>query len=529
MSASRLERATLGMALGTLLSRLTGLARITVAAYVLGFGALADVFNLANTMPNIIHDLVLDGVLSATFVPVFVDLLATRSERDSAESISAVVTLSAVVLAVSTAVFLAIAPVISYVYFGSHPSERDVATELLLLFAPQLLCYGMISLITAMLNSKRRFAAPMYAPILNNVVAIATLLIFDSMAHSATTGTVGLGGARLLLLGGGTTLAVAIQAVALIPGMRRCGLEIRPVWRPRDVAVRTIIRLSGWTFGFVLANQIAVFVVLALAARLEDVQSGAITVYTYGFTFFQLPFGIVAVSVMSALTPDLAERFTRGDLAGMRSRFAMGTRQILGFVVPAAVGYLLLAPSALTLLLHHYAASSGGVDLTASVVALFALGLPGFCTFLLAIRAFQAMRDTRTAFYLYLLENGCNIVAAYLFFEYDRRFGVRGLALSLSIAYTVGAIAAYAVLRHRIGGLQGRSIARSLLRVAVLSLIMAFVVATLDTVVGADHGLGLLLRVLVAVVGGVAVYFGGAGIAGALSAWQTSRRHRHAR
>jgi putative peptidoglycan lipid II flippase len=210
----------------------------------------------------------------------------------------------------------------------------------------------------------------------------------------------------------------------------------------------------------------------------------------------------------------------------MRSRFAMGTRQILGFVVPAAVGYLLLAPSALTLLLHHYAASSGGVDLTASVVALFALGLPGFCTFLLAIRAFQAMRDTRTAFFLYVLENGCNIIAAYLFFEYDRRFGVRGLALSLSIAYTVAAVAAYAVLRHRLGGLQGISIARSLLRVAVLSLIMAFVVATLDTVVGTDHGAGLVLRVVVAVIGGAVVYFGGAGIAGALSAWQTSRRRR---
>ncbi|HEV2362155.1 MAG TPA: lipid II flippase MurJ, partial [Acidimicrobiales bacterium] len=345
----RSGRAAVLMASGTALSRLTGLARLAVAAYALGFGSLADVFNLANTMPNIVHDLVLDGVLSATFVPVFVHELATRDRDEAVESIAAVVTLSAVLLAISTVIFIAIAPLIASLYFGGNGDSQGVATELLVLFAPQLLCYGTISLITALLNTERRFAAPMFVPILNNLIAIATLVVFAHMSHGSATSTHAIGGARLFLLGAGTTIAVAVQALALLPSMIRSRFRLRPVWRPHDPAVRSILRLSGWTFGFVVANQIAMFVVLVLAAKLETLEHGAVSVYTYGFTFFQLPFGIIAVSVMSAISPELTELYSRKDLAGFRSRFGSGTRQILGLIVPSAVGYLILAPSLMTL------------------------------------------------------------------------------------------------------------------------------------------------------------------------------------
>lgn len=519
-------RATVGMAVGTFLSRVSGLARLVVTAIVLGIGPLADVFNLANTMPNIVHDLVLDGVLSATFVPVFVDRLATRAREDAVESISAVVTLSVVVLAGATVAFAVLAPLISTLYFGNVPSERSLATWLLLLFAPQLLAYGAISLITALLNTSRRFAAPMFVPVLNNLVSIAVLAEFGVLARSTTPAFVSHDATLIVLLGGGTTLAVLVQAIALIPSLRRSDLHVRPVWRPRDPAVRTIMALSGWTFGFVLANQVALFVVLALATRLGH---GPVSQYTYAFTFFQLPFGIVAVSVMSAATPDLAERFSLGDIAGMRARFASGTRQILALVVPAAVGYIVLAPSALTLLLRHGVATAPQVQVTAAALVLFALGLPGFCLYLFAVRAFQAMRDTRTAFFLYVVENGCNIALAVVFFETDRPFGVRGLALSLSIAYTVAALVAYVVLRPRLGGIEGRRLLRLMARVAALSLAMAFVVALLDTIVGTSRGVGLLVRVVVSILGGIAVYIGGAGLAGVVTAWQTSRRQRRRR
>lgn len=519
-----LGRATVAMGIGTLLSRLTGLARLVVTAVVLGIGSLADVFNLANTMPNIVHDIVLDGVLSATFVPVFVERLATRSEDEAAESISAVVTISAVVLIGATAVFCALAPLIGTIYFGHSGQQRSLATWLLLLFAPQLLAYGSISLMTAVLNARRRFAAPMFVPILNNLVAILILAEFASIAHDRSVAAVNHNFTLMLLLGGGTTLGVIVQALGLLPSALRCGLRLRPRWDPHDAAVRRILALSGWTFGFVVANQVALAVVLALAARLGH---GPVSEYTYAFTFFQLPFGIVAVSVMSAVTPDLASRFSLGDTAGARERLAAGTRQILGLVVPAAVGYLVLAPSVLALLLRHGAANSGEVKTTAAVLALLALGLPGYCLYLLAIRAYQAMQDTRTAFFLYLLENGINVVVAVLFFQFARGLGARGLALSISIAYTVAAIVAFAMLRARLGGLDGRRTARSAVRVVGLSLIMAVVTAVLDTVVGSPSGSGLLIRVLVSVGGGIVAFVGGAGLAGSAGAWQTARRRQH--
>jgi putative peptidoglycan lipid II flippase len=158
------------------------------------------------------------------------------------------------------------------------------------------------------------------------------------------------------------------------------------------------------------------------------------------------------------------------------------------------------------------------------MLELLALGLPGFCTYLLAILAFQAMRDTRTPFFLYLLENGLNILLA---FGLRSTLGAKGLALSLAIAYTVAAIAALIVLRARIGGLGGFSVGRYVSRTVMCSLVMAFVVALVLAGIGSGQGLGLVVRVFAAVSAGIFTYALAAGLAGTFSGWQTSRR-RHA-
>ena len=218
--------------------------------------------------------------------------------------------------------------------------------------------------------------------------------------------------------------------------MRRTHLQLRPVWRPHDPAIRMIVRLSGWTFGFVLANQIALFVVLALEFH---VGPGAVSAYTYAYAFFQFPFAVVATSIINVASPDLARLRTARRWPELGNRFGGALRQVLALILPATVGYLILARQAVTLLLQHGNEGAGAAHLTASVLALFALGLPGFCVFFLATRTFQAMQDTRSAFVLYVLENGLNILVAVLLY---RPLGVRGLALSYSVAYTIAALAA---------------------------------------------------------------------------------------
>lgn len=527
---SQLDRASLGTAAGTLVSRLSGLVRLVVLAAALGGGGLANGFNLANNTPNMIHDLVLGGILSATFVPVFVDRLATRTKREADESISAVVTMSLTVLLLATALLAVFAPAVVDAYTSgasaATPAARTVAVDLLRWFAPQVLCYGAVSLMSAVLATRDRFAIVGIVPVLNNLVNVGVFIAFAVLAHHlAVDGTVPIGAVQhdqglIALLGLGTTLGVLVQAIALVPSTLRSGVRLRFVWRPHDPALRTIMALSGWTFGFVLANQLAVFVVLALEYHLGG---GSVSAYTYAYQFFVFPFAVVAVSVINVASPDMARAWATGALEAMGDRFATATRQTLALILPATVGYLVLARPAMVLLLQHGAESHRDAELTAQVLALFALGLPGFSVFLLATRAFQAMQDTRTAFVCYALENGTNVLLAFVLY---RPLGVRGLALAYSAAYTLAALVAVAVLRERLGHLGGRALVNAAMRSVLLSLVMAVVVALVSALLGNGSGVTGWAKLLVTVATGGAVYLGGAGAAGSVAAWQNARRQR---
>ncbi len=518
---TNLRRATAGMAAGTAVSRITGLLRVIALAYALGFHHLADAYNLANTTPNMLYDIVLGGVLSATFIPVFVDRLATRSDREAWRAISSIVTLSVVVLAVMTVLFWLLSPEIisAFTALGSTSaahattlaSERSVATTLLRWFVPQIALYGLLALAEALLNSKRRFAAPMWVPIANNLVCIGVLLWFHALVpHFPTLRGVQVNSGELLLLGLGTTLGVALQAGLLLPALRGIGLaRLRWRWDPRHEAVRTVVRLGSWTFGFVVANQVALFVVLTLAVGAPG--TDPVSSYTYAYTFMQLPFAVVAVSIMSAVTPELSERWATGDLAAFRRRLAAGLRATLAAILPAAVGMFLLAKPAVALLLGHGSTTVTGTQVTGSSLALFSLGLPGFCAFLYVIRVLQSMQRPKVAFWLYLVENGLNVALAAALVH---PLGVRGLALSLSIAYSVAAVIGLVVLHRWLGTLGGTRTWGPLRRVGLATAVMGAVVLVVSNISGAQQGIGLLVRVAGSVVVGGAVYAAAATLLG---------------
>jgi putative peptidoglycan lipid II flippase len=490
---ARLARATLGMAAGTLLSRATGFARLFALGYALGVkNPLADSYNLANTTPNIIFDLLIGGVLSGTVVPVFVERLAARTDKEAWDDISAVLTGAGVILVAATALVVVFAPQIIDLFMSGHQvgdlaRERAAASFLLRLFAPQVAFYGLIGLVTAVLNARRRFAAPMFVPIANNLVVIGVLLAVHALYPAPNLVSAAHHPALLILLGVGTTGGVVVQGLLLIPSLLRAAplvphersqarvaaaswwanthdrgdswdrlarmgrlaatqsrRALHWRWAPRNPAVRRILRLSGWTFGFVLTNQVAYFIVLHLAFLSGE---GGITSYTYAYTFFQLPVGIMAVSIMSAIQPELAEHWTRRDREGFRRRASAGLRSVVVAVIPPTVGYIVLAVPISSLVLAHGAGTLAGARATASVLEAFSLGLPGFCAFLFLSSAFQATQDTRTVFFLYLVENGINVLAAFLLEPF---LGAQGLGLALSIAYTGAALLAGPVLARRL-------------------------------------------------------------------------------
>jgi putative peptidoglycan lipid II flippase len=504
----RLGGATAGMAVGTLLSRITGVGRVVALTAALSGGGFADAYNLANTTPNIITDIVIGGVLAATFVPVFVAELTTRVAKEAWEAISAVVTVTVAILVVATVAFFVLAPEIIDLYTSTNHhadvhSQQQVAVFLLRWFVPQLACYGLIALFTALLNTQGKFAAPMFVPIANNLVVIGMLVWFHELVPTPNLATIHAHHAALVLLGVGTTVGVVVQAGLLVPSLLRSDLHIRFRWQPGHEAMRRIARLAGWTFGIVVSNQVALVVVLALAdgARVP----GAVSAYTYAYTFFQLPYGVIAVSVMSAVTPSLSARWAEGDIAAFRHRMIFGLRSILAVIIPSAVGMIILAHPLIDLVLQHGAETSAQASQTAAALAMFALGLPGFCTFLYMVRVLQAMQDTRTAFRIYLVENAVNIVLGVLLVG---SLGVRGLALSVSVAYTVAAVLALSVVSRKDAGLGGHELTTPVTRVLISTVVMAVATVLAVNVSGATTGVALLARVTLAVVVGALAFVG---------------------
>jgi putative peptidoglycan lipid II flippase len=502
------------VAVGTGISRLTGLLRFVALAWALGQTFLADSYNLANTTPNMLYDVVLGGVLAATFIPVFVDHLANRGEEEAFESISAVLTVSIVVLGVTTLAALIAAPYIinALTALDDHAKavdvqrvelERQVATTFLRWFVIQIAAYGLFALGAALLNTRRRFVAVAWAPIINNLVCISILIWFGLWAgHGASLASVEAHRSQLVLLGLGTSLGVVLQGVALVPSLLQADLgRLRWRWNLRDEALRTVARLGGWTFGFVVANQIALFVVILLAGSVAG--PDPVSSYTYAYAFFQLPYGVIAVTVMSVVTPDLAERWSTDQSDAFLRRMTGGLRAILALILPATVGLLLLAKPAVALLLGNGHSTPAQTATTGAALAMFALGLPGFCTYLYFVRVLQAMQRTKVAFFLYLIENGLNIVLAVALVH---PLGVRGLALSLSIAYTVSALLALGVFHQWFGRLAEPETWAPLVRVAIACVPMAVVVLVVSNLSGSTSVIGLLARVIGATVAGAATF-----------------------
>jgi putative peptidoglycan lipid II flippase len=515
-TAEGLVRSTAAMAVGTALSRVTGFLRLAAMAFAVGVAEsrLADAYNVANNIPNIVYELILGGILTSVLVPVFVQQVTTRSREDAGRSAQAVMTVTLVVLTAVTLIGIVAAPWIVRLYTFRVPAGPDraevqqLATLFLRIFVPQIALYGIGAVATGLLNAHRRFAVPMFAPILNNVVVIASFLTFAFMPGPQdlpTPGTISL--AQKLVLAIGTTAGVAAMTFALWPSLRGVGFRWR--WRLewRNEAVRRLLRLSGWVVAYVVLNQVGLLFVIILAGE----QQGGYTAYQAAFIFFQLPYAIFSVSIMTALLPSLSEDWVRGDRSDFRRDLARGLGASAFVVIPAAAGYLALAQPIVRLLLEHGVASAQSTELVSSVLRFFALGLFQFSAFLLFLRAFYAMQDTRTPALVNLFAVAVNTTANFTLFPV---LGVRGLALGHALGYTFAAVAAGVILRRRLAGLEGRTLAGGMAKVLAAAGLTAGAAWGASRLIfealGADTILEQLIQVGAGVMAGLIIFLGAA-------------------
>lgn len=493
-----LVRANVSVALGTALSRVTGLLRIAVLAWAIGISVLSDAYNLANSTPNIIYELLLGGVLSAALVPLF-----TRSiEEDDDDATSALVTVALLALVALTVVAVVTAPLIVRVYKPSGSEGFADTVTLARLILPEIFFYGAMALGSAILNARRRFFAPAWAPILNNVVVIATALTAGLLTRSTATEVLGSDKDTVVVwvLGLGTTLGIVLMTVALVPSLRSSGVRVRflPQWR--HPGVERLVRLSGWTVGYVAANQIALVVVFRFA---EGTGVGRLTAFLYAVAFVQLPHGLLAVSIMTTFGPELARFAVREDDLGFARTASLGLRLTALFIVPASVLYVVLARPLVSLLLERGLLRGSSVTLLADTLSAMAFGLLGYSAYLFVLRSFYSRTDARTPFFLNVFENVAMVVVTALLVD---PYGVRGIGFAWSAAYLAAAVVAVVVLVRRTPRFNVPLLTSSYVRFGLGAVVMAEVTHLVAGWVGSDRGWGALARSVTAGAAGLAAY-----------------------
>ncbi len=512
-SRDGIVRSSAVVAMGTGVSRATGLLRVAALTYALGRTALSDSYNTANVAPNLIYELLVGGVLSATLIPLFIDARA----NDDDETPSVLVTFSFVALVVITiGSLLAVhgaEAIYHHIIVSDHARAGKMTHRLVRLrtlvaladlLVPQILFYGLTTIATAALNSRRIFKAPAFAPVVNNLITTALLVVSARIidSRSSILELRGYHSPTVLLLGLGTTAGVIGMSVVLLGPLRDSLPGLRWHFAPRHRAVRAMARLSGWTVGYVIANQIALGVVVLLANTHGE---GTLTAYTTAFIFFQLPHGLFAVSIMTTHMPELTVAATDGNDAAFQHHFLEGARMMMIVILPAAVGLFLLSKPLIAVLLQRGNFHSLDADVTGRTLAAFAVGLPGFSLYLYALRAFYARKDTRTPFVINAIENTLNVVLAIVLVG----SGSTGLADAYAIAYLVAAILALIRLHRSIGGFgraDARATAGAAARIAIACAAMGAGVWAVTSNVGANHGGGGVLRLAVGVAVGLVIY-----------------------
>jgi putative peptidoglycan lipid II flippase len=509
------------MAVGSIVSRITGFLRTAVLAAALGAEVVSNDYNLANTVPNMVYELLLGGVLASVIVPLLVR--AGRRDGDRGEAYAQrLLTMAGVFLGIATIIAVACAPLIAMLFSNSDttPASEHLTAVFSYLLLPEIFFYGMAALIAAILNTRGHFAAPMWTPILNNIVVIATgaaFIVLPSAARPLQPSTIST--LQILVLGVGTTLGIVVQAIGLLPALRRVGFRFRPRWDWRELHLRELGRISSWMLGYVVVSQIALVIVLWISNKAGDrVVDGrhapGPAVFNNAYLIFMMANGIVAVSIMTALMPRMSAAAADHRWPDLTRHLSFGTRLSAVILIPTSVAYIVLGRQ-LSVTLFGYGDYAGqpAID-TGWVIAAAGFGLVPFAISQLQLFAFYAMPDTRTPALL-------NIPVAALRIAVDLIFLVvlpvvwvsAGLMIGNAISFVLSVAIGYWLLGRRIGSVAMTEVMGTLGKLVAAALIAAVPTLLIALILQHYLGLGHVGSLIGLVVGGVvlvAVYLAAA-------------------
>ncbi|ODQ94773.1 murein biosynthesis integral membrane protein MurJ [Mycolicibacterium holsaticum] len=492
-----------GMAVATLVSRLTGFARIVLLATILG-AALSSAFSVAYQLPNLIAALVLEATFTAIFVPVL-----ARAERDDPDGGTAfvrrLVTLATVLLLIATAISVAAAPQLVDLMLGSHPEvNRDLTTAFAYLLLPQVLFYGLSSVFMAILNTRNVFGPPAWAPVCNNLVALVTLGLYVVVPGELSLDPVRMGNAKLLVLGIGMTMGTVTQVAVLLVAIRRERISLRPLWGV-DERMKKFGAMAVAMLLYVMISQVGLIVGNRIAA---GAAASGPAIYNYTWLVLQLPFGIIGVTVLTVVMPRLSRNAAANDGAAVLADLSLATRLTMVTLIPIVAMTTVGGPAIGSALFAY--GNFGDVDAgyLGMALTLSAFTLIPYALVLLQLRVFYARQQPWIPIVLIVVITTVKIIgsllAPHLTDDPDLVAGYLGTANGLG--FLAGATVGYFLLRAALDPPGGRLISlqvvRSILVTIAASLLAGLIAHVADQLLGLETltrnwgGAGSLLRLL---------------------------------
>ena len=474
-STRKLLSASALMAAGTLVSRGLGILRTMLVAFILGNGTRqADILSLANTISNGMYFLFVGGAVNTVLVPQIVR--AIRHDEDGGEAFTnRVMTAFMLAISVVTVVLTLAAPLITFLYSSDSWRAPDLESQYASMVAltyctlPQIFFYGVYTMLGQVLNARDQFGPMMWAPIANNIISIIVLGFYLVIWGSGGDHSGAFTTEQILLLGVGSTLGIAAQALVLIPFVKKVGFRFRPRFDLRGAGLGKTFQLAKWTLGFVLINQAVLMLVNRLATSATAAGSGGgSNVYGNANLIWMMPHSLITVSLATAMLPNASRLAAEGDLEGVAAEARKTTRLSLMALVPASTVFLALSEP-MAILLFGHGQGSRDANLIALALGAFALGTVPFTVQFICLRTFYALEDTRTPFLLQLVIGGVNAVGALLlvYLMNNPDLTAAALAGSYSLAYLVGVQLSWRQLKRKIPHLNGRDLLLHIARLGI--------------------------------------------------------------
>ncbi|MFW0783739.1 murein biosynthesis integral membrane protein MurJ [Gordonia sp. CPCC 206044] len=471
-SDASILRTSGSIALATLTSRITGFIRTVLVLAMLG-PAIASAFQAAYVLPNMIAEVVLGAVLTAIVIPVLVRAEAEDDDGGRA-FINRIFTLTVATLGTATVIALIAAPLLTYLNVGDGDVNRPLTTALAYLLLPEILFYGLSALFMAILNMKGFFKPGAWAPVLNNIVQIATLVLYAAMPGEITLNPVRMSDPQLLVLGIGTTIGVVVQAAVLVPWLKRAGVRLQMQWG-LDARLRRFGNMALAIVMYVAILQVGLVITYRIAAHAD---SSGISVYATHWQLLQLPYGVLGVTILTAIMPRLSRNAAADDDKAVVDDLSLATRLTMVALVPTVAFMTFFGPAIGVAVFNFGKFDATVASQLGSTLAWGAFTLIPYAMTLVQLRVFYAREDAWTPTLMVLGITAVKVVASYLgpvLFS-DPDLVVRWLALSNGLGYLVGAIVGHRLLRKRLHNARLADVMRTTWVTIGISVGVAFIV-----------------------------------------------------